>query len=290
MPSDLGYEAMRHLIDEVVFIHDEDRRVVFVSPSVEQVLGYTVAEFTQLTTIEIIHPDDLPEIARIGMALREQQGGRYRSTCRVKRADGSFVWCETVGRNLLHTETAGVVNTLRDISERRELEEQLFRQAFQDELTGLPNRRAFVQTLELEAKQTLGVGIGVLIVDLDGFKAVNDRFGHHAGDDALAASADALAGALREGDLAARLGGDEFAVLCRGVRNEADLRARGEAVRAACPDMPGFAAAARAKVSFSVGAALGRSGDLPAELLRSADRALYQAKRGGRDQVAFARR
>jgi diguanylate cyclase (GGDEF)-like protein/PAS domain S-box-containing protein len=285
---DLGYEALRHLIDEVVFIHDVRRRVVFVSPSVENVLGYSEEAFTALSTIELIHPDDLPAAIETGMAVRDEEGASYRSVLRVRRADGSFVWCEIVGRNLLHTEVAGVINTLRDISERRALEERLFAQAFRDELTGLPNRRAFVHQLEEALKQHDEPALGVLIVDLDGFKAVNDRLGHLAGDELLSSAAGAVQGVVRAGDLAARLGGDEFAILCRDVREADDLLERSEAIRRAGPLGTGDPAVPA--VTFSVGAALRIAGDAPTDLLRAADQALYRAKRGGRNRVALGER
>jgi PAS domain S-box-containing protein len=113
MRLDLGYEALRYLIDEVVFMHHADRRVVFVSPSVENVLGYSEEEFTRLVTVDLVHPDDLFAVANTATSLRRQEGSSYRQTLRVRRADGTFVWCEVIGRNLLHTEVAGVINTLR---------------------------------------------------------------------------------------------------------------------------------------------------------------------------------
>ena len=286
MRPDLGYEALRHLTDEVVFIHDEERRILFVSPSVEHVLGWSENEFREMVTTELVHPDDMPAAFRAAIQVRSEPGASYRSVLRVLRKDGGYVWCETVGRNLLHTEVAGIVNSLRDVSERRALEEKLFELAFQDGLTELPNRRAFVHHLELALEEDDG-RIGVMILDVDGFKGVNDRLGHVAGDALLTASADGLRSATRGGDLAARLGGDEFAVLCRDVRGEGDLRARAEAIRLSAPagstphaEGPG--------VTFSVGAALGRHGDAVTDLLSAADRALYAAKRGGRDRVSLA--
>jgi len=285
---DLGYEAMRYLIDEVVFIHDADRQIVFVSPSVENVLGYTVEQFERLVTTELLHPDDMRDAFEAAQRVRARPGATYRSILRVRRADGSFVWAETVGRNLLHTDVRGIINTLRDISERRALEEQLFVLAFEDELTRLPNRRAFVHQLEVSLKQCDGAVVGVMIVDLDGFKSINDRLGHDGGDALLAACAAAIQQATRDGDFTARLGGDEFAVLCRDLRDEHDLRDRAEKIRsAACPRA---GASNTPSVTFSVGASMAMAGDGLTDLLRAADRALYAAKRAGRDSVSLSGR
>lgn len=284
MDPNLAYEALQHLVEEVVFIHSEDRRIVFVSPSVEQVLGYTPAEFMARNTIEIIHPEDLSEIVRVGMALRAEPGGSYRSTCRVQKADGSHIWCETVGRNLLHTELRGVINTLRDISERRALEEQLFAQAFRDELTGLPNRRAFLQELEQTLKEAPSPMSGLMILDLDGFKAINDRCGHLAGDALLTDAAASMVRATHDADVVARLGGDEFAILCHRVRDRHELQIRAERVCAASVGLRHEGP----RVTFSIGATLVRPGDDLSDLLRRADEALYCAKRAGRDRVELA--
>ncbi|MEZ5135703.1 MAG: PAS domain-containing protein [Acidimicrobiales bacterium] len=124
--STLWYAALGHLIDEVVFIHRADRAIAFVSPSVTEVLGYTPGEFTSMRTPELIHPEDLPMATEQALALRAEPGARYRSILRVRHADGRWLWVEIVGRNLLHEPSVqGIVQTLRDISERRRLEEEL---------------------------------------------------------------------------------------------------------------------------------------------------------------------
>ncbi len=284
MRPELGYEALKYLTDEVVFIHGEDRQILFVSPSVEHVLGYSPEEFRLLRTLDLIHPDDASAAFETAVQLRARAGASYRSELRVRRADGSFLWCEVVGRNLLSEEVGGVVNTLRDISERRALEEQLTRQALEDELTGLLNRRAFMAALERAVKESGGVGLGVLILDFDGFKAVNDRLGHPAGDELLRACAHDIAGALRVGDSVARLGGDEFAMLCHRVESPQALVAAGDRIRRAAGGRRELAAGP-CDITVSVGATLGALGATPIELVRAADEALYEAKAAGRDRT-----
>src|SRR3954471_7961462 len=94
--STLWYAALGHLIDEVVFIVREDRTIAFVSPSVHNVLGYTPEQFTSMRTWELIHPDDLPAATATAIELRATAGSSYRSILRIRRHDGTWVWCEIV--------------------------------------------------------------------------------------------------------------------------------------------------------------------------------------------------
>jgi len=275
-----------HLEHEVIFIHDAERRIRFVSPSVRSVLGYTPEEFAKHRTYQLIHPDDLAEAARVAAALRAEGGSSYSCTLRIRHAAGHYVWCETAGRNVLDGSLRGVVNTLRDVTAQREQAERLQREATQDDLTGLANRRSFLDALDRELARSRGVGVGVLALDLDGFKAVNDRLGHAAGDAVLVACAAGLLGALRAGDWVARFGGDEFALLCIRVRDAAALAALAERLRGAAS--LATEAASNGLVTVSLGAALSRPSDSREALLAAADRALYEAKSGGRNRLALA--
>jgi diguanylate cyclase (GGDEF)-like protein len=157
-----------------------------------------------------------------------------------------------------------------------------------DALTGLPNRRYFDEFCGLLARRRRADDVvGVLMVDIDHFKRINDAHGHEVGDEVLKAVAGAIAGAVREGDVPARVGGEEFAVL---LRNPSERMAAevGERVRAAVGalDLRGTGVSG---VSVSVGVAVAVGPDESmAELLAEADRALYRAKRAGRDRVVAA--
>lgn len=161
--------------------------------------------------------------------------------------------------------------------------------SLRDPLTNLPNRRAFDTEADLRAIEgRLG---GVLIVDIDHFKAVNDEFGHPAGDEVLVEVARRLAGALRRADLPARLGGDEFAVLIEGPLAIDGLRRVADAVRGATSAFAADTQAGYVKITTSIGGAL-----VPLDVPESrrvravralADRALYQAKQAGRDRAVI---
>jgi diguanylate cyclase (GGDEF)-like protein len=161
-------------------------------------------------------------------------------------------------------------------------------QASTDALTGLPNRRYFDEFCGLLARRRRsGDAVGVLMVDIDKFKVLNDTYGHAAGDEVLRAVGGAIVSAVREDDVPARYGGEEFVVLLRNPSPEIALEV-GERVRASVAglDVGRFGVAA---VSVSVGVAVARQADQPiAELIAEADRALYRAKRAGRDRVVAA--
>ena len=157
-----------------------------------------------------------------------------------------------------------------------------------DVLTGLPNRRYFEEFCALlGGRRRVDDAIGILMVDIDHFKRVNDRFGHDAGDDVLRAVGGAIAGAVREGDVPARFGGEEFAILLRNPSGRVAIDVA-ERIRSAVAALE-LPTPGPTDVRVSVGAAVQLGPDEPvAGLLARADRALYRAKRAGRDRVEAA--
>jgi diguanylate cyclase (GGDEF)-like protein len=157
-----------------------------------------------------------------------------------------------------------------------------------DALTGLPNRRYFDEFCALLARRRRAEdAVGVLMVDIDKFKGLNDRFGHQVGDEVLRAVAGAIVGAVREDDVPARYGGEEFAVLLRNPTRSVAVEV-GERVRHAVGALD-LARWGIAGVSVSVGAAVAEDPDLAIEsVIELADAALYDAKRQGRDRVVAA--
>ncbi|MBU2664763.1 diguanylate cyclase [Actinoplanes bogorensis] len=171
----------------------------------------------------------------------------------------------------------------------RERERELQDLAFRDALTGLANRRLFHDRLTqaLAGHIRSGHRLAVLFVDLDGFKAVNDRLGHHAGDIVLRTIADRLRTGLRASDTVARFGGDEFAVILEGVSVPDDVRTAAERVIAEVR-APIDIAGGPARVSASIGIALSGSGATADDLMREADSAMYAAKNAGKDRYVAA--
>ncbi len=178
----------------------------------------------------------------------------------------------------------GCIGVALDITERKALEIQLAQQARQDPLTGLPNRACFLERLEqaLARAQRRETPVAVLFVDLDNFKAINDRLGHQGGDQVLVAVAERLQACVRGTDTAARLGGDEFTIV---LDESADLRAAAQvAERILAAFQPAVLVDGRAVcLTASIGIAQSVTGqDRPDDLLRAADEAMFRAKSMGK--------
>ena len=174
---------------------------------------------------------------------------------------------------------------IRYAVERQRAEQQLTRMALRDPLTGLPNRALFADRLEQAvARRARGeepLRLALIFIDLNGFKTVNDRFGHLAGDELLVEVGQRLRAELRGADTVARLGGDEFTVLCDGLEGaeEAQTLARRIVVSLG---RPYALSAGSVEISAAVGVTLAApAGEDPASLLRRADAAMYQAKAAG---------
>jgi diguanylate cyclase (GGDEF)-like protein len=175
------------------------------------------------------------------------------------------------------------ITTVEDVTLRLEEEERLRFRALHDPLTGLPNRDLLSENIRrsLARARRRGNGIAVLFLDLDGFKDVNDRLGHAAGDELLKALALRLESAARGGDMVARLGGDEFVMVVEDVRSTeqaeaATVRFLDEVRR------PVVIGGERISLDASIGLVVAEANDVPDDILRRADSAMYEAKRAGR--------
>ncbi len=176
-----------------------------------------------------------------------------------------------------------LANVLADAMERQAIEDDIRHRALHDQLTGLPNRTLFLDRLEhtLAALRRRGGLAAILFLDLDHFKLVNDSLGHHVGDELLTAAAPRLKQAVRASDTVARFGGDEFGILLEAIPDERDAVLMAERVASAF-SRPFVLAGSEHFVSASIGIAVARGGELPEELIRDADAAMYRAKERGR--------
>ena len=220
-----------------------------------------------------------------GVPLTVADGSRLGILCAVDAEARPWTLDDIAILKDLALTAALELDLRRRLGERAQVEQQLRHNAMHDALTGLPNRAFFLEQL----KYTIGRAgrraddlFAVLFLDLDNFKVVNDSVGHHAGDELLVAVARRLEQCMRGGDMVARLGGDEFAILLEHVSEIGDAALIAERVQAslAAPiDLGGY----QVFTSVSIGVALSSSAnELPDYLLRSADMAMYRAKRGGR--------
>lgn len=210
---------------------------------------------------------------------------------RIRARDGSWRWMLSRGLAVRNArgEVLRMAGSQTDITDRKDFEERLARQALYDPLTGLPNRTLFFDRLAQvvrRARRDPERGCAVLFVDLDHFKEVNDRRGHAAGDRVLVEAARRLERAVRPGDTVARLGGDEFTVLLEDISGAPDAVPVAERLRAEF-ERPFELEDGPVTVTASIGIAAGTPPERAEDLLRNADRAMYRAKELGRARFAL---
>lgn len=289
--SEMKFRAMVENANDIIYTLSIDGTITYASPNWTEILGHPLHEVIGSNFEQFVHPDDVAACREFLDAVvqngRKQGGIEYR----VRHKNGQWRW-HTANASPL-TDRDGHVDSFagiaRDISERKVMEEQILHLAHHDALTDLPNRGHFLNLVDqaLALARRKKSSIALMFVDLDGFKPVNDRLGHAAGDRVLQEVAKRLNGCLRGSDAAARLGGDEFMVLLTEV-NDADgamLVADRLRERVLEPVMVGDD---EARVSCSIGVSLFPDhGNDATTLERQADLAMYEAKARGRNRVCL---
>jgi diguanylate cyclase (GGDEF)-like protein/PAS domain S-box-containing protein len=270
---------------DAILIVGDDGKVRYASPSATSVFGAIRVDGAYLW--DLVDDSEREDIVHALARMREEAGrGSLYQDWRITRHDGLSVHVQVRCSDLRGEATVdGLVLTLRDVTEQRRLEEELKHRAFHDALTGLPNRLLFQDRAAhgLARARRYGKTAGVLFVDLDDFKVVNDTMGHNAGDELLVAASGRLAALVRDCDTVARLGGDEFALLMDHVADPAAVEAFADRiVRAFNEPFPLTSGAVVSTVAVGV-ATTQDSADVD-ELLRHADLALYAAKAAGKRQ------
>jgi diguanylate cyclase (GGDEF)-like protein/PAS domain S-box-containing protein len=284
-------ERFRSLVQnsaDLLAILAEDGHVRYISPSVQRLTGYSPQQIVGTSILALVHPADVHLVARLLADVTHGSHGSDFRAFRVRRSDGSWVHLEAICTDQRDAASVeGLVLNARDVSERTALEEQLTHRAFHDPLTELPNRALLVDRLThaLARASHAQTSVGVVFIDLDDFKAVNDSLGHHVGDQLLVGVANRLRASIRAGDMPARLGGDEFIVLLEHIADASDANV--VAARFAEELRPSFSLGGRdLRIGASIGVAIARETGMSAEdLLRHADLAMYAAKARGTRQV-----
>jgi diguanylate cyclase (GGDEF)-like protein/PAS domain S-box-containing protein len=270
---------------DVILIVGDDGEVRYATPSATSIFGDIEIEGTTLSSLAA--PTGPTDVSRALTRMRDHADqDHYDEFWHLRRWDGRSVQVHVQCSDLRDDRTVrGLVLTLRDVTEQRELEDELTYRAFHDSLTGLPNRLLFQDRAAHGLAQARRGGkiTGVLFVDLDDFKLVNDTMGHAVGDELLAAVGARLAAAVRESDTAARLGGDEFALIIEQVQDSAEVDALAERIVQAF-SKPFSLRDASVVTTATVGVATTEDSTDVDELLRHADLALYAAKAAGKRQ------
>jgi diguanylate cyclase (GGDEF)-like protein/PAS domain S-box-containing protein len=275
-----------------------DNRVYYASPSSVRIVGWRPDQLVGTPALAGVNPEDLPGVMETVTALKRGETEEARISYRTRHREKTEIWVETTLRitRKLTGEIDGVVAISRDMTEQKELEEKLETLATKDSLTGLANRRRFDERLQQEWARGYrdGKPLSVLMIDVDHFKKFNDQYGHPAGDACLRSVAEILAAeARRPGDLAVRYGGEEFALLLPSTE-AAGCELVGERVRAELRKL--CVAHALNPPSKQVTVSLGGATIWPnaersigsSSLINAADRALYAAKKGGRDRLVMS--
>jgi diguanylate cyclase (GGDEF)-like protein/PAS domain S-box-containing protein len=276
-------------IPEAVAI-EHDGHILYTNPEFTKMFGYTAEEASGGNLTRLIVPETrLNEQSTLEKAVNEQ-GRVLVETVRANSARELIDVSLHCAPLLVDKARVGYVYTFRDISDQRRTEDKLQHDAMHDVLTGLPNRALFMDRLNQAFSRRVrrpDQSCGVLFLDLDRFKEINDVLGHAAGDVVLVSTAERLVSALRPQDSAARLGGDEFAVLVEGITNAGDLETVARRVLGAM-SKPFDIFGHQVSAGTSLGAALaGPEHTSPDLLIRDADFAMYRAKQsgGGRYEV-----
>ena len=282
--SEARFRSLVAHSSDLITVLDAHGVVTYQSPSVERVLGYAADEIEGTQFDWLLSETDRPRLRRLIAGDGSGSSEAHTLECALTHKNGTSLRFEVQHNDLLHDEhVRGIVLNSRDVSERKEFEDQLAHQAFHDPVTGLANRALFSDRVEhaLMRSQRGFPDIAVVFIDLDDFKTVNDSLGHAAGDSVLQEVARRLRIAVRPTDTVARFGGDEFAVLLEGVNDSAqaaDAAARILHALELAYEIDGKQVFPRASIGICL---VDREDSVPeaAELLRNADVAMYMAKR-----------
>jgi diguanylate cyclase (GGDEF)-like protein/PAS domain S-box-containing protein len=263
--------------------------LVDANPALCTLLGRTAEELYGHSVLHLVHPDGVAAAQEAHRNIGSGASRPMRHETRLIRADGSEVPVQVTASCVEETadgQAAHLVMIVEDITERKALEAQLVHRSLHDSLTGLPNRLLFQDRLwhALERGHRERTPTCVLIMDLDGFKTINDELGHPMGDLVLVAFAERLRSVLRASDTAARLGGDEFSIVCENTE-PADADVLADRLRVAVTE-PLSLSGTTVSVGISIGIGSAPGGENPGEVyervVREADDAMYANKARGR--------
>src|ERR1700682_3695675 len=282
--SEDHFRALVQNSGDAVLLADADGMVRFASSSIDRFFAYSSTELVGQPFSELLHPEDQPEFATGLKKALTASALPVVVHCRFRHKLGGWTHCEVTITNLLHRSSSqAIVLNIRDVTDRKDMEERLAHLAAHDPVTSLPNRLSFRNQLdEALQRRVPGRGVAVLALDIDDFKLVNDALGERASDDLLGMIGGRLGKLIPAGDVVARLRAYEFAVLMQNVDHE------DQPVRLAERIVEHFKAPFKVqereiilRLSMGIVAQAGRE-DTAETMMRNADIALNAAKALGK--------
>lgn len=285
-----AFRVIANSVNDAIVMLNEQGVIVFWNWAAEQLFGYSQKEVLEQKIYQVLMCDD-KLYQGYKQAFRQfqptEEGSKIRKTIehKAKRKDGREIYVEVSLSALKVKDSWHAIGVMRDISRHKEKEAQLYRLSFTDSLTDTYNRRFFTKKLKQEIERTRRTGktFSIVMLDLDHFEDVNDRFGHAAGDQALRAVATAIKSRIRKTDTLARWGGEEFMILLpETAENSAVCLAKELCDMVSSLTIPGVG---------QVTASFGVTGYMPCDTVSTitmrTDKMMYEAKRAGRNCVRY---
>ena len=287
--SEASYRTLIERLPDAILVH-RGGKVVFGNQAASRLFESPTPQALEGTEIlDLVHPDSRETFGE-GIALVEdKRENREYTEGKITRPDGTAVDVESASAPVFYGGRWSVQTILRDITERKEMQEKIWRQANFDPLTGIPNRLLFLDRLQqnLDRAEREKYHVALLFIDLDRFKQINDTLGHEAGDEVLRQTASRLCGLLRKTDTVARMGGDEFTVIMPRITEPPCVSLVAGRILAVL-DEPFELPGGQGRISASIGIAFyPEDGTDAATLIKRADTAMYRAKDSGRNAFSF---
>ncbi|WP_373065289.1 putative bifunctional diguanylate cyclase/phosphodiesterase [Gemmatimonas sp.] len=281
--SEARFRAFFESAGIAIHVLSFDGIILEANPASQDLLGYPPSEVVGRPAVSLSPEEDIESGRELGQELRTGMRDSVTVERRFFHKEGHIVWGQLTVSRVTHGVDACMIGMIQDITQRKSMEGQLIKQAFQDDLTGLANRALFRDRLRLalDRRSRANSRVAVLVLDLDGFKRVNDSLGHAVGDELLQIVGRRIASTVRSGETVARLGGDEFSVVLDAFEQTDDPDKLAERLLRLLR-MPMRIGGREVVVGVSIGIAIADPTDDEETLLRNADTAMYAAKSSGK--------
>ncbi|MCM3610509.1 diguanylate cyclase [Planococcus sp. MERTA32b] len=280
MESEKNFRIIAQNANDVIILINHRKEYLYISPSLEDIFGYSPEEYEKKEPFHNVHPEDLEKLYGT-LSASIKNGEICKMRVRVGHSDGHWIWSELHGTPVYEDDGnySHMVMIVRDVSIQKDYETKLEFYAYHDPLTALPNRRYFQEALEkaLSDYHRKGDNFAVLLLDIDKFKGINDKWGHETGDAVIQEFGKRLKGGIYKDDLAARLGGDEFIVLLNGIDSaESALHVMNKIRHSMMREWEMDEIIL--SVSTSIGMTMPNEHSTLSSILKEADKAMYEEK------------